>query len=151
MELINIRNNDIIGELDKIIEELKIHDVDGMCVVYTSLIMNRLASKNILCKMINTNDLDITYEHYFLLIPYMDSYILVDPTYEQFEEKGELYAMNWYPANLLKSEIGELYNDFINKKYMIVNDELISKYLYSLSGVKKEYSLDSIYIDFLKL
>lgn len=86
---------------------------ERMCKVYNGLLLNELLHSHIPVRLVNTLDLGINYEHFFLLIPIKTitggGYILADLTFSQFH-------------NLL---LGEL----LTNGYQLINDIDFNKYL----------------------
>lgn len=61
---------------------------DRTCKIYSSYISNYLSEKHIVNKIINTKNLNLGYEHEFVLVPIdSNNYYLVDLTYSQFNNE----------------------------------------------------------------
>lgn len=101
--------DDTKNELNGLVEE-------RMCKIYSSYLYERLKRQHISVRIINTLDLGIDYEHYFLLVlNKMDGYYLVDLTFSQFNVKDDTFA---------KLE---------DTGYQVLDDNFLNKYLYVVS------------------
>lgn len=97
-------------KLEKLTEE-------RMCKVYNGLLLNELLLNHIPTRLVNTLDLGIDYEHFFLLIPHNKNvvggeYILADLTFSQFPFHEQF-------SKLLEKGYQEVkdneFNDYLNK------------------------------------
>ena len=63
--------------------------------LWLSYVKGSLDEKHILNKIINSKeDLDLSYEHEFVIVPDNDDYYLIDLTYEQFGIDNELWKLH---------------------------------------------------------
>lgn len=91
-KMLNIANKDIKQEIENAIketkEEYKNLTTERTCHIYTSIIYEKLKEKQIPTKIVNTKELQIDYEHYFLLVTEnKENKYLIDLTYNQFNPK----------------------------------------------------------------
>ena len=88
-KMLNITNKDIKQEIENAINETKKEyenlTTERTCHIYTSIIYEKLKEKQIPTKIVNTKELQIDYEHYFLLVTEnKENKYLIDLTYNQF-------------------------------------------------------------------
>lgn len=108
--------NVLVDAIDDTKDELNGLVEERMCKIYSSYLYERLKRQHISVRIINTLDLGIDYEHYFLLVlNEMDGYYLVDLTFSQFDVNDEDFAK-------LK-----------DTGYQILDDNFLNKYLYVVS------------------
>lgn len=142
-KMTNIREANQILEIEKAILNTKIKleklTEERMCKVYNGLLLNELFKNHISARFINTFDLEIPYEHLFLLIPFQKSvmgggYILADLTFSQFG-------------------INPQFDTLLKKGYQEINEEEFHAYLNIVAGYKISFSLslDSVYFETFKL
>ena len=82
----------IVQSIKEVKEELKDLDTERMCKVYSGHLYQKLRDKHAMCRLIDTKDLGIDYQHQFILVLEKEnSYFLVDLTYEQFGD-DEFFA-----------------------------------------------------------
>jgi len=92
-----------------------------MCKVYSSLLLDELRKNHIPTRLINTLDLDLDYEHYFLMVPDNDNgYYLADLTFSQFQKESEEFKK------------------LREKGYQLIEDKELNDYL-SIVGNDKLY------------
>ena len=133
------------NKLNRIIEEetelsKKINpDLDRLCKVISININDRLKDLNIDSKIINTKNIYDMYEHQFVLSSYIDqndnvNYVLIDPTYSQFKDKGEYAFKAIYPTDVLsKSEEGKiLLDNLMCLGYSKIDDNDLKRYIGSI-------------------
>ena len=70
--------------IDKTKEELSDLDTERMCMVYSGYLLDNLRREHAICRLVDTNDLGLDYQHHFILVNNGDSHYLVDLTYDQF-------------------------------------------------------------------
>ena len=80
-----------------------------MCMVYSGYLLDNLRREHAICRLVDTNDLGLNYQHHFILVNNGDSHYLVDLTYNQFGDKG--------------------WDKLLSDGYDIVDDEKFSRYL----------------------
>ena len=88
-DLINLNSLDQEKEITKAIieteEQLSGLTKEQTCLIYSSYLNNNLKKHHIISRIINTKDLDCSYEHQFNLVPIDNkNYYLLDLNYEQF-------------------------------------------------------------------
>lgn len=127
----NISNRNNEEELKKAIIKVK-QELNGlteerMCKIYSSYLLNELRNNHISARLINTRDLNLDYEHYFVLVPRNEEgYYLVDLTFSQFNEKEEQL------------------NSLLKDGYQYMDDNIL---MYYLKIVENKKDLDNYYID----
>lgn len=84
----------IVQSIEEVKEELKDLDTERMCKVYSGHLYQKLRDKHVMCRLIDTKDLGIDYQHQFILVLEKEnSYFLVDLTYEQFGDDEFLHEL----------------------------------------------------------
>lgn len=87
-DLINIGGEDVSTKIDKAIkktkEELSDLDTERMCMIYSGYLYDNLRREHTICRLVDTTDLGLSYQHQFILVNNGDSHYLVDLTYDQF-------------------------------------------------------------------
>lgn len=122
-KLINIKGLDLNKEIRDVISEVKSYyedlTIDRTCYIYSSKIYDELKKRGISAHLINTNELDFRYEHYFVLVPIDEKdYYLIDPTYGQF---------NSY----------EIIQELLLNSYVKLDNEIWNKYIETIDDSKK--------------
>ncbi len=118
-KLVNIRGNDIENEIRESLkvtsEYYKNLTKERTCLVYASKVYEELRSRGVSCQMIDTNSLEVSYSHYFVLVPCnKEVSYLVDPTYEQFcDNNSSKVAVSLLEDGYVKVDEA-LYYDYIN-------------------------------------
>ena len=75
----------IISAIDEVKKELGDLETERTCMIYSGHLYNKLREKHVMCRLVDTKDLGIDYQHQFVLVSEnRDSYFLADLTYEQF-------------------------------------------------------------------
>ena len=131
----NIRGNSIEEKLKeatiKTKKELSGLTEEQMCKVYNGTLLRILQEFHVSARGINSLDLGLDYEHFFLLIPLMSGsgYLLADLTFSQFKTFEE----NW--CSLLTTG------------YQKMNDEDFNHYLYVINNRKMvdRITLDDVF------
>ena len=123
IDYLNITNVDvekeIINAITKVKSELKDLNIDRTCKIYSSYLLRELKKKHLLSHIINTKDLGISYEHYFVIVKSQLEEYMIDLTYAQF---------GWHePTELL------------DKGYIKVTKKDLQDYLYKMSKIDKYY------------
>ena len=127
----NISNKNNEEELKKAITKVK-QQLNGlteerMCKVYCSYLLNELRNNHIPARLINTRDLNLDYEHFFVLVPRnKEGYYLADLTFSQFNEKEE---------HLIK---------LLKDGYQYIDN---NSFMYYIKIVENAKDLDNYYID----
>lgn len=99
----------IIKSISKTKEELADLGPERMCMIYSGYLLDNLRKEHAICRLVDTNDLGLDYQHQFILVNNGDGYYLVDLTYSQFGDNS--------------------WNALLSDGYDIVDDEKFSKYL----------------------
>ena len=130
----NIYGNNIEEQLIKSIftvkEKLYGLTEERMCKIYNGYLLNELHNNHVLARMINTLDLELNYEHIFILVPSNDSnYFLVDLTFSQFNQKND--------------QLSQL----VDLGYQLINDSSLINYLNIVAKEKQiyKYSLEDLF------
>ena len=130
-DYINILGNKedkIKQSINNVREQLKTIDEEGNCYSYSNYIFNELTKEHVVCKIINTNDLNIDYMHYFVLVPDSEEdYYLIDLTYSQFKN--------------------DYFSSLKDNGYIKVNDSEFILYLSIVGGKAFNTTLDSVYFN----
>ena len=93
-------------------EKLKDLTEERTCKIYNGLLYQELINNHIPSKLMNTKDLDMDYEHvYVMVLGDIDGYLLADLTFSQFNNNSVEF------------------NDLIQNGYQHVNDKLMDDYL----------------------
>ena len=112
-DLLNLDGKDVEDKIrksiDKTKEELSDLDTERMCMVYSGYLLDNLRREHAICRLVDTNDLGLNYQHHFILVNNGDSHYLVDLTYDQFGDKS----------------LDKLLSD----GYDVIDDEKFSRYL----------------------
>lgn len=89
--ILNITGINVVEEIEKSINNVKMElsglTTDLTCKIYNSYLLEELRKHHVLVRLINTKDIGIDYEHYFLLISSVREYFLADLTYPQFHDE----------------------------------------------------------------
>ena len=87
-DLLNIGNVDIVESIKDVVEETREQlqglDTDLTCKLYSSAVFDNLNKRHILNRMIETYDLECSYNHRFNMVLAGEDYYIIDLTYEQF-------------------------------------------------------------------
>ena len=71
-KILNIKGGNTEKLIDEAIKEVQTElanlDYERMCLVYNSYLYNTLLKKHVLVHIIDTSDLNLSYEHRFLLV-----------------------------------------------------------------------------------
>lgn len=82
------------------------------CKIYNGLLYKELIDNHVPCRLMNTKDIDMDYEHvYVLVLDDIDGYLLADLTFSQFNNKNEEF------------------NDLLENGYQHVNNKMLDDYL----------------------
>ena len=134
-KLLNIKGENTEKLIEEVIEEVRNElanlDYERMCLVYNSYLYNALLKKHVLVHIIDTSDLNLSYEHRFLLVFDGKKYYLCDLTYSQFKS-------NDFP-------------ELISKGYQKCSDEDIRKYLSIISKENVNLCMDEVFTSNNKL
>lgn len=134
-KLLNIKGENTEKLIEEAIKEVQTElanlDYERMCLVYNSYLYNTLLKKHVLVHIIDTSDLNLSYEHRFLLVFDGKEYYLCDLTYSQFKS----------------SEFPEL----ISKGYQKCSDEDIKRYLNIISKENINLCMDEVFTSNNKL
>lgn len=114
---------DAINETKSILKSLP---KEQMCLVYNSYLYNSCQKRHLLVHTIDTNDLNITYQHRFLIIYDGINYYLCDLTYSQFKSN--------------------YFIDLLTNGYMKLNNKDLQKYLQIISQENLEISIDAVFM-----
>lgn len=79
------------------------------CVIYSSHVFDELKQRHLNVRLINTLDLGLNFEHYFVLVSSEGKYFIVDLTYSQFSNSN--------------------FNEILVNGYMMVDNNKLNKYL----------------------
>lgn len=117
-DYINKDNTPIEEKIKKSIEKTKIHLSDltttSTCMIYSSYLYSYLKKENVVCHIIDTNDLGIEYKHRFILIPNNENYYLVDLTFSQFGNTDILNDLSKNGYDLMNEEKWKIYLEIIS-------------------------------------
>ncbi len=114
---------------------------ERMCRIYSSFLLDELHKNSTPAHLINTLDLNMNYEHYFIMVPDNNiGYYLADLTFSQFQKENkefEQLMINGYQ----KIEDKEL-NDYLS---IVGNEKLYGSYrveevFYTSPTIKQEQS-----------
>ena len=134
-KMLNITGNSPELSVEMAISEtkdaLKYLNYERMCLVYSSYLYNFLLKKHLLVRIIDTLDLGLTYQHYFLLIKTTENYYLCDLTFPQFNSP-ELASLN-------------------NHGYISCDAEIFNRYLEIVTKQKTNLSIDEVFLGNNKL
>ena len=117
----NIRGKSNREELEKCIKIVRARFKDlteqRTCKIYNGELYKDLISNHIPAKLMNTKDLDMNYEHvYVMVLDDTDGYLVADLTFSQFENDDEKFS------------------DLKDNGYMKMDEELYADYLDILSN-----------------
>ena len=131
--MLNISNKDIETIINNSIKKInKISsDKEGICKVVSNMIYHTLLKEHVVCKIINTKELGLGYEHEFVLAKEINNVYLIDATYEQFINKGTI-----------------LNKELLNNGYIKVDNTILINYLNSIPNT---YKIENIEISELFL
>lgn len=131
MDKLNILNKNVDEDVSSAIKEVR-KQLDGLyeertCKIYNSYLYNELKKRHVHVRLINTNDLNIGYEHYFVLILTLSNrYFIGDLTYSQFNSSDFI--------------------ELVEKGFMRVDDDRFNKYLNIISNrTNTLYRLEDVY------
>lgn len=132
----NIRGINVEEEIKKAIlkvrNELTCLTENQTCLIYSSYLFEDLKYRGINVRLINTMDLGLNFEHYFVLVKSADNYFLGDLTYSQFLDsnfnnllidgymKLDNNILNEYLSLIDRKEITDFSCDYLF--YMDIND-----------------------------
>lgn len=119
--LLNINNINIEEAIKQAIEDtkgnLKGLSLERMCQVYTSYLFENLRKRHLIVRIINTKELGLEFEHFFIIVNNGGYFYLCDLTYAQFQS-------NIFPS-LLKNGYQIITNmDFNEYLNVIENKEI---------------------------
>lgn len=103
---------------------------ESMCKIYSSYLSFELSSNHVPSRLISTTDLDLNYEHFFILVPSNEEeYFLADLTFSQFPYRKSAFT------------------GLLTKGFQLIDDQSINKYLNIVTGEKlhKRFSVDDIF------
>ena len=157
-DLLYIEQNgkDRLAEIDAIVKEVKnsfsiIDDLGELCRVVANNIVASFKENGINYRIINTAELDSSYEHIFIIAFFKTetfNYILIDPTYEQFVRKDthKLRALEEWPSEVLQEDKRGrvMLDNLIRHGYHLIDDDMLSLYLKPFTGKEQNISLDDI-------
>ena len=122
-KMLNITNISVEEKIKESIQNVKSElsglEIDRTCKIYSSYMLNELKNNHVLAFLINTNDIGLDYEHYFILAKDNESDFIIDLTYAQFGYNE--------PESLLEDG------------YMKANKEELRYYLKKLSKLKTNH------------
>jgi len=101
---------------------------ERMCKIYSGFLFEELKKNHVPVRIINTFELGVDYEHFFLVIPSNkedEKYFIADLTFSQFNVEDEIFK------------------DLINKGYQLVDDDLFNFYL---KNIAKNQTLNYVHI-----
>lgn len=128
---------ELVSAISCVKEKLKCLDEDRMCKVYSSFLSEELLKRHIPSRLINTSDLNLDYEHVFVLVKRNDieSYFLVDLTFSQFDSYSVYFSK------------------LLIKGYQSIDDKGLNYYLSLVTKERltDEFLLDSIFFSKLPL
>lgn len=99
----------ITRSIAKTKEELSLLDTERMCMIYSGYLLDNLRREHAICRLVDTNDLGLDYQHQFILVNNGDSHYLVDLTYDQFGDDS--------------------WDKLLEDGFDLVDDEKFSRYL----------------------
>lgn len=79
------------------------------CAIYSSYLFEEMKRRHLNVRLINTLDLNLNFEHYFILINNEGEFYLADLTYEQFNNHN--------------------FDNLLINGYMKINDNILNDYL----------------------
>lgn len=140
-KITNLYGNNLEESIKKAIVKTK-NDCDGlteerMCKVYNSVLLQNLMELHLSCRLINSQDLGLTYEHVFVLVSSKTimggGYYLADLTFSQFPK-------------------ATIFKDLLFNGYQKINDLDFSTYLNILNGQPflLQYTLEEVYFSLEK-
>ena len=122
-KMLNINNINVEEKIKESISNVKSVlnglDTERTCQIYSSYLFNELQKNHILSFLINTKDIGLDYEHYFIIAKDGVSNFVIDLTYDQFGYTD--------PESLL------------NDGYMKVTEEELRYYLRKLSKLRNNH------------
>ena len=87
-EMLNIRGKNVEDEIQNAIatvqKELEGLDTERTCKIYSSYILRELQNRHIIARLLNTKNIDLNYEHEFVMATDGTSSYIIDLTYSQF-------------------------------------------------------------------
>lgn len=134
-KLINVRGKDIESEIRDSLKAACDYygdlTTERTCFIYSSKIFEELKSRGVSARFIDTeNDLDCSYLHYFVLVPYnKDMFYLVDPTFKQFS---------------MDEDCKDLFKDLLTCGYTVIDDEKWSSFLKIINSSGKTFVKDDL-------
>ena len=89
-DLLNLNGGNVlekvVDSIDEVRDEIGDLTTDLTCKIYSDYLKRSLTNKHIINRVINTNDLGLSYEHLFnIVVDGIDNYYLIDLTYKQFK------------------------------------------------------------------
>lgn len=129
-KILNIKGQNTENAIIDAIKEVKIKlnnlNYERMCLVYNSYLYEALIKRHVLVHIVDTKDLNATFEHRFLIVFDGQNYYLCDLTYSQF--KDDVYLIS-----LLKDG------------YIKCNNEILNLYLKLILQENKKISIDKVF------
>lgn len=123
--------DELIKAISNVRKKLSLLTEERMCKVYSSYLLNELNNSHVPARLVNTLDLGLDYEHYFVLVSKNnnDGYFLTDLTFSQFNNNSPLF------------------NNLLEKGYQNTDDNLLNCYLkiVSQNSFDDYVTIDNIY------
>ena len=124
--------------IEKVKQELKDLTPERTCKIYNNYLYQEIIKRHINAKLINTLDLNCTYEHQFVLLSIYkngeSTFFLADLTFSQFVKEANIFS------------------DLLTNGYQKVDDFMFNQYLSIV--LNKEYTsfllLEDVYFDMEK-
>lgn len=96
--LLNISGGDVEEKLKSSISEVNKElsglDIEQMCRVYSGHLYKSLRDKHVMCRLVDTSDLNCSYAHQFILVNDIKRYFVADLTFRQFGEDDYLKSLS---------------------------------------------------------
>ena len=132
-EYVNISNIPLEKRIELSIIETKKElgnlTTERTCKIYSRYLFKNLHENHVMAKIINTNDLEAEYEHYFILVPVnIMEYYLIDLTYPQFKNN-------------------ELFKDLYEKGYEKITDLNFYLYYAIVTGEQSKITLSDTFLN----
>lgn len=119
--LLNINNINVEEAIKQAIEDtkenLKDLSIERMCQVYTNYLFENLRKEHLIARIINTKELGLDFEHFFIIVNNGRYYYLCDLTFAQFQS-------NIFPS-LLKNGYQIITNIDFNEYLKVIENREI--------------------------
>ena len=129
-KMLNISGNNVLLSIQEAIKEttaaLKYLTYERMCLVYSSYLYNNLSKRHLLVRLIDTNDINLKYQHRFILVKDNNIYYLCDLTFAQFNSS--------------------LFLDLNTQGYMLCDNQLFNEYLKVVTNEYPNIFLEDVFI-----